>query len=237
MNKYKIADLTVTMSPMHSPLLPQSETYLWHGEEEPVCHIALTERAKAWYAEHYHTNDESLMEYMETGAIFYQKLLEHQGFLLHASAVCVDHKAYLFSAPSGTGKSTHTSLYLQNFRNRAYIINDDKPAIRNLNGTFYAYGTPWSGKTRLNRNVSVPIQGIAFLSRSETNDIRRMSDIEAVSSILSQTIRPRNKLLAELLLERIDEFVKKVPIYSLSCNMQPNAAILSYEVMSKGEIK
>ena len=67
--------------------------------------------------------------------------------LLHSSAVVVDGYAYLFSADSGTGKSTHTGLWKQHFGDRAYIINDDKPAIRKVDGEWYVFGTPWSGKT------------------------------------------------------------------------------------------
>ena len=78
-------------------------------------------------------------EYMTTGSSFYRQLLDFNGMLLHASAVMVDGKAYLFTAPSGTGKSTHTRLWLQQFGERAAILNDDKPALRFENGKWYAF--------------------------------------------------------------------------------------------------
>ena len=84
-------------------------------------------------------------EYMCTGSMFYSQLLRHNGIMLHSSCVVVDDGAYLFTARSGTGKSTHTNLWLEKFGDRAYILNDDKPALRLENGTWFAYGTPWSG--------------------------------------------------------------------------------------------
>lgn len=86
-------------------------------------------------------------EYIFAGSEFYRKLINLGGFMLHASAIVVDNKAYLFSAPSGTGKSTHTKLWQECFGDKAIIINDDKPAIRIEEGKCFAYGTPFSGKT------------------------------------------------------------------------------------------
>ena len=82
---------------------------------------------------------------MWVGEAFYARLLQYDGMLLHASCVEKDGKAYLFSAKSGTGKSTHTHLWLRAFPD-SRIINDDKPAVRRMDGTFYACGTPFSGK-------------------------------------------------------------------------------------------
>ena len=88
--------------------------------------------------------DAELAEYMGTGALFARHLLRHDGFQLHASAIILEGKAYLFSAPSGTGKSTHASKWLRLFGAR--YLNDDKPALRLIDGVWYACGTPWSGR-------------------------------------------------------------------------------------------
>lgn len=80
--------------------------------------------------------------YMLTGSDFYTQLLKFRGILLHSSCVVVDGAAYAFSADSGTGKSTHTALWLKHFGNRAYMLNDDKPAIRLVGDRVYACGTP-----------------------------------------------------------------------------------------------
>ena len=111
-------------------------------------------------------------EYMGTGTYFARQLLRFDGFQLHSSAVMLDGKAYLFSAPSGTGKSTHTEKWCRLFG--AKLLNDDKPALRCQDGTWMAYGTPWSGKHDLSEPVGVPLGGIAFLKRGEENRIYRM---------------------------------------------------------------
>jgi len=134
--------------------------------------------------------NEDSAENIFTADFFYTVLLRYGGFMLHSSAVEVDGRAYLFSAPSGTGKSTHTTQWLKLFGDRARIINDDKPAIRIIGGTVYAYGTPWSGKSDLNVNAAVPVQGICVLERSEKNFIKPLDEGTAVFSILNQTYDP-----------------------------------------------
>ena len=116
-------------------------------------------------------------EYSCAGAEFYMKLLKHQGFMIHASAVEKEGKAYLFSAPSGTGKSTHAQLWRQTFKGEPIrIINDDKPAVCLQNGVFYACGTPFSGKTDKNENRKAPIQGLCMLHRGKTNKIQKIQE-------------------------------------------------------------
>ncbi len=175
-------------------------------------------------------------EYMWTGELFYNGVIELGGFMLHASAVVYEGKGYLFSAPSGTGKSTHTQLWLKAFgEENAYILNDDKPLIRIEDGGVMVYGTPWSGKTDFNKNTGVPVQGICFLSRSEENRIKRLDKKSAVFHVLNQTIRPNKEESMEILLGHIDALISKTAVYEMGCNMSPDAAFTSYNEMSKDE--
>ena len=172
-------------------------------------------------------------EYISTGVSFYNQLLNFDGMLLHASAVMLDDWAYLFSAPSGTGKSTHTTLWRKVFgEDRALILNDDKPALRFENGRFYAYGTPWSGKTDMNINRRVPLAGICMLGRGERNEIEPFTGADAVHALLEQTIRPKNAAKTVKLLELVDKLFAQVPVWKMKCNMDPEAARVSYEAMS-----
>jgi len=154
--------------------------------------------------------------------------------LIHASAVVVDDRAYLFSAPCGTGKSTHTKLWLKEFGDRAFILNDDKPALRLEDGVWYAYGTPWSGKHDLSANVRVPVAGICFLSRSEKNEIKPFTGPKAIFSLLDQTARPPSPSLRGMLMTLCDKLLTTVPVWQMGCNMDPEAARVSYEAMSRG---
>lgn len=171
-------------------------------------------------------------EYMLLGERFYTKLLDYNGFLLHSSAVAYKDNAYLFSAPSGTGKSTHVSIWLKVFEG-CECINDDKPALRFIDGVFYACGTPFSGKTDTSCNKCVPLKGICVLSRNEHNSIEPMPASMGVYHILNQTIRPKQQSSMNSLLNLIDLLSKNVSIYSLKCNMQDEAAYVSYKGMQK----
>lgn len=97
---------------------------------------------------------EDLAEYIATGDCFAVGLLSHEGMMLHASAVEYGGQAVCFSAPPGTGKSTHTEKWVRLFG--ASILNDDKPALRRESGVWQVYGTPWCGKEALHQNRSAP---------------------------------------------------------------------------------
>lgn len=236
MNTYKIAELSIQMTPQYEPLLSQAVPYECQDMTEPCYDISLSESDYTSMEQKHPEADRPLIEYMMTGSNFYNTLISHSGLLLHSSAVVYEDKAYLFSAPSGTGKSTHTTLWLKEFPG-AQILNDDKPAIRFLEDGIYAYGTPWSGKTDLNLNRKVKLQGIAFLERGEENFIELMPSMKALENLLNQTVRPGDKEKAGLLLDHISALISRVPIYRFCCNMDPKAAHTSYETMSKGIVK
>ena len=101
----------------------------------------------------------------------------YNGLMLHASAAALGGRAYLFSGPCGRGKSTHTRLWQQTFGEAVQVFNDDKPALRRLDGRWYAYGTPWCGKDGINLNQKWPLGGICFLEKSQENRIRRPPEL------------------------------------------------------------
>lgn len=172
-------------------------------------------------------------EVIVTTRFFYRNLLKHNGFMLHSSAVVMDNKAYLFSAPSGTGKSTHTEQWLKLFGERAMILNDDKPAICVTPDKIVACGTPWSGKSDLNLNLSVPLQGICILSRSETNDIKPMEQSRAIYSIINQTLRPTSAEAYDKLLSLVDQVIQNIPVWQMGCNISTDAAQTAFDAMSQ----
>ncbi len=183
--------------------------------------------------EKYPTMSDDVAEYLATGFCFYRNLLNYDGMMLHSSAVVVDGQAYLFSADSGTGKSTHTQLWLNTFGDRAYILNDDKPALRLENGVWYAHGTPWSGKHDISVDIRVPVAGIALIQRGEKNEIKPFGGAEAIHRLLKQVNRPRDAAYRIKLLELLDRLMTTVPIWQLTCNLEPEAAIVAYDAMSK----
>lgn len=171
-------------------------------------------------------------EYLSTGSSFYRQLLKFDGMLLHASAVVMDGYAYLFSAPCGTGKSTHTTLWQETFGyDRVLMLNDDKPALRLENGRWYAYGTPWSGKTNQNLNIRAPLGGICVLTRGETNEIVPFGGSEAILALLEQTARPAGAQARGQLLELLDSLLKAAPVWKLKCTPTAEAVRVSQKAM------
>ncbi len=172
-------------------------------------------------------------EYLATGFAFAKALLDFDGFVLHASAVAMDDAAVLFSAPCGTGKSTQAALWQRFFgAERAVILNDDKPAIRRLGDDFFAFGTPWSGKTPLNENRKVPLRAIVFLEQAKENSIRRLSTGEAVPLLIQHSLGygdDREK--AGKFLTTLGRIMSQVPIYSLRCNTSEQAVLTAYEAI------
>lgn len=173
--------------------------------------------------------------YLETLAVYRQlatKLIEHNVLLMHGSVIAVDGEAYMFTALSGTGKSTHVRLWRELFGERAIMVNDDKPLIRVQDGVM-VYGTPWDGKHHLSNNISVPLRAIVHLQRGETNHIEPISPAWMLPTLLQQTFRPSTPQCTIQTLSLLDQLSHHVKFYSLHCNMQPEAARIAYEGMHK----
>lgn len=228
---YKIAGLVVEMNSF-GRTVSQSVPYRISGKPEVKPDIVVKsdlEEAR----QRFPMLSDGECEYLASGKAFFSELLKYDGIRLHSSSIIVDDKAYLFSAACGTGKSTHVSIWRQVFGdNRVRVLNDDKPALRLENGIWYAYGTPWSGKTGQNLNLKAPVAGIAIIERGENNEIQRFSGREAVVAIYKQATKTDDPVLRLKLLELLDKLMTQVPIWKLKCNMEPEAAIVAYEAMS-----
>jgi hypothetical protein len=163
-------------------------------------------------------------EYVYTGVAFSNRLAYLGGLVLHGSSIAYEGKGVVFSAPSGTGKSTHTALWEQCFGEKVVPINDDKPAIRFKEEQPFLYGTPWSGKTDRNHNLSVPLKAIVFIERAKENRIRRLSPTEAMMYIGSQTVRPFYDAGQGLrVLDCTEKLIKTIPMYLLGCTISEEA--------------
>jgi len=174
-------------------------------------------------------------EYLETLAAYRkiaENLLQDNVLLFHGSVIAVDGEGYLFTAKSGTGKSTHTGLWREHFGSRAVIVNDDKPLLHITTDGVTAYGTPWDGKHRLSANISVPLKAVCLLNRGERNEIKRIDKREAFVMLCQQSNRPSQPNALMQTLSLIEKLGSTVALYSLSCNMEPEAAIVAYEGMN-----
>lgn len=228
---YKICGMNVSCDFRYATMTQRAEKYLTESggsAEITVAHSESELRELMAAQPHLSLNE---CEIIKTATSFYTQLLLHGGFMLHSSAVEYNGGAYLFSAASGTGKSTHTSLWLKEFSG-ARIINDDKPAILLKESGVFACGTPWSGKSDLNLPVCVPLKGICILTRSENNYIEPLAAEDALFPLLDQTVRPKDEEKMSLLLEMLGEVIEQVGVWKMGCNISAEAAKMAYAAMS-----
>ena len=144
--------------------------------------------------------------------------------LLHSSMVRLDGKANLFFGVSGTGKSTHSRLWLEHVKG-CDLMNDDNPIIRfDDRGTLIGYGSPWSGKTLCYRNVSAPVRALVRLEQAPENRINRLFTLDAYASVVaaSSTIR-WNRRIMDALIPTVERVAMTVPCYHLGCRPDAEA--------------
>lgn len=240
----KLAELPVRIRAIH----PEMERFLrqYTTEEEPLFTIEMEPadllRERELDAESRAAAGEPPLKtsdrYIETLAIYRklaERLVEWDVLLFHGSVIAVDGTAYLFTAKSGTGKSTHTRLWREAFGDRAVMINDDKPLLRVTEEGVTAYGTPWNGKHRLGGNLSAPLKALCVLTRDKTNHIEPIPAGDAFPILFQQCYRPRDPAKMPRVLELLERMSRKVRLYRLGCNMEPEAAIVSYNGMQEEE--
>ncbi|MBR0218759.1 MAG: hypothetical protein IJQ33_06135 [Clostridia bacterium] len=171
--------------------------------------------------------------YLETLAV-YRKIavgmLRYDTFLMHGSAVCVDGEAYLFTAASGTGKTTHTRLWLSQIPG-AFVVNGDKPLIRLRGDRAEVCGTPWAGKEGMQTNTVVPLRAICLLARGKENRIEETTFRDLYPVLFQQSYRPTEKAAMEKTMELVKRLGESVKLYRLQCNMDPEAALTAYNGM------
>lgn len=173
--------------------------------------------------------------FLERAAIqraFAEHLIAHDTLLLHGSAVAVDGAAYLFTARSGTGKSTHTRLWREVFGNRAVMINDDKPFLRLTANGIFACGSPWSGKHGLDSNVTLPLKGICILERGTENFIRPITAEAALPMLLYQSYKPLSREKAACMDGLVHALAQRIPMWKMECTKDAQAAQIAFAAMS-----
>lgn len=182
--------------------------------------------------------DEFSREYLECMSVyreFCEQALFYDVLFFHASAVALDGNAYLFTGPSGIGKSTHARMWRKAFGKSVLMINDDKPLLRFRPDGVYAYGTPWDGKHHLNTDIRLKVKGVCILEQASWNEIRRVSFPESHDMILSQAFHTENWDHRQAVKKMINLLLNRVPVYRLKCTASTQAACLARQVMEQGD--
>ena len=234
--QYQFADLSVAISSLHEDVHAMCRAYA--TDRPAVIMVSTTpadisrERERAAVEAVREGVDGTLFTdgYLETLAVYRQmaeQMCAYDIILLHGSCIALDGEGYLFTAPSGTGKSTHTRLWREHFGDRVFMVNDDKPLIRIRGGEVTAFGTPWDGKHHLSTNTSVPLKAVCLLERASENRVESMAFSAAFPTLLQQTYRSKDPTRLRHTMDLIGQMAAHVGVYRLGCNMDPDAAVVA----------
>ena len=245
--KQNMSDFTISLAGIPigiSPLTQKVRRYLseYITSEPPLFTIVTTEedieRERA-YADKTHA-DEGIVAgqwnrgYLEKLSLLRNianKMVEYDVILFHGAAVAVNGKCYLFTAPSGTGKTTHSRLWLERLP-QAYILNGDKPFLKvTEEGNVLVCGVPWRGKEGMGRNEILPLEAICVLERSPENWIEPAEPQDVISKLIRQIHVPDGLTASVKVMQLLDRICRKVRLYRLGCNMEPEAADVSIGAM------
>lgn len=171
---------------------------------------------------------ESLCIYRAIG----ERLPHFDRFVFHGAAIEYGGNAYLFTAPSGTGKTTHINLWKQYLGDKVDIINGDKPIIKAGNVST-VYGTPWAGKEGYQRNTSAPLKAICILKQGKENKITKLELAEAVNHLMRQVYLPSDPSALSKTLELLGTVIENTPVYLLECDISKQAFETSFNQMAK----
>lgn len=229
---YRIADLNIKIENKHEHLAYICKNYLAENQDkfdfEAFADESDYEKDRAVVPK----ATDGYLEALSVYRCIANKLIDFDGFVLHASVIEKNGLAFAFSAKSGTGKTTHSRMWLKAFPD-ARIINGDKPLVRVSDGNFYAYGTPWCGKENYNINAKGRLKAICFIERGEVNEITRISKEEAVKRIYTQLLMPKSAEYINKMFDLVERFIESVPAFVLKCNISEEAANVAFNGMIK----
>lgn len=223
----KIADIAIGIDNRFSYVEEISRDYL--TDSEPLFTLSASdddiEREKQLSEENFPLGVfESTAIYRKMAA----KLSEYDAFIFHGAVIEYKGAAYLFTAKSGVGKTTHVRLWHKKFPGEVSVLNGDKPVIRLINGEAYASGTPWRGKEGYGKPGILKLSGIAFLERGEVNEAHPVECDEVIMKFATQAYIPKTEGAAKTI-SLFDKVLSKVPLIALKCNMNPDAALVARE--------
>ena len=174
----------------------------------------------------------SYLEAIAVNRLIATNMLSFDTFLMHGSVVALDNQAYMFTAPSGTGKTTRTRIFRELYPN-SFVVNGDKPLIKITPNEAFACGTPWCGKEGWNTDTMVPLKAIFLLERADEGEksfIEEVSLGKAFPFLLQQTYRPEDPDLMRKTLYLLKSLNGKVKIYKYRSTPTEESVRLAYEM-------
>jgi hypothetical protein len=230
MFKIKIADLTVAFDNKYSYVEALCRPYF--SDEEPDFTLSATDEEIEREAKKLSVSP----DYGESVALcshLADRLYLYDAFLAHGAVLQQADNAYLISADSGVGKTTHVHLWKRVYGDEVGILNGDKPIIRKKDGVFFAEASPWRGKEREGGKGSARLRAVCFLERAEQNSAERISPSLAASELIRHIYMPRDGAAMMKTLALVDELSRELTAVKLSVNMDESAARVAREFIEE----
>ena len=232
--KINLANMTVRIEGVYDTLREYCKEYIATDEKIEDFSIVITPADIQRERENgeYERNSDNYIEIIMALLKVADELPGRNKVLMHGAVVAWKQAGYIFTAPSGTGKTTHVRLWKKYLGSDAEIINGDKPILEVREDEIIAYGTPWAGKERLQKNSCVPVKGICFLRQSEKNNIRKLNKSEALVLLLPQIYIMSDSKKAGRTLELFSKMLEWIPVYEFYCNISEQAVRCSFDALT-----
>ena len=229
----KIADIVIQFNSQYDVLPKACKKFeINEGIPEIIINVSeddLAKEMKDYPVEDYVTPAEYEMTcaFRKLGSVIWK----YDTLLFHSAGMKVDDSGIIFSAHSGTGKTTHMRLWKKLLGDRLKAINGDKPFIRFIDDKPVLFGTPWMGKEKFGMNSSAPLQNICFIERSETNYVVKLNKEDIINRIFDQVFLPSDPMGSISTLQLIDKLLNSCNLWCIHCNMDIEAAEVAYNTI------
>ena len=234
--KIKIADIVIDINAFNESTKKYCEDFL-SNENSDLTIIMSKEDLE----NEKHINEDGKVYASEEISALYRKIadlfIERNIVVFHGSSFKVGNYAFIVTARSGVGKSTHVGLLKKLLGDKLTYINDDKPLLEVNDNNLMLYSSPWNGKERRGNDIKAPLKAVIFLNRGNNTYQQLTNNQEVYFRLLSQIYLPRDKSKREKALKLIDVLLKRVNFYEINVNKEIESASLTYERIIKNEIK
>lgn len=225
--KIKIADVVFLVKANYLDTRNYFSSFL--SEEEAVEEICINENDIDIFQKSMPDFDRQMSERAVLKYRMDKILVDYGAFPFHASALSYKGEGYVFTALSGVGKSTHTRIWKETYGEDVIIINDDRPYLKVIGDSVFAFSHPQAGKHMLYTNTKCQIRAIGKIVRDEQNYVKPVTQAEFFPFFVQQTFTMDEPKTTWSIISLIKKVLERVSLYEIHCNMDSNAAELIYE--------
>ncbi len=232
MTKLLLADLVIEIDNRYDYIPTNCADYIYNGDKPTDIFVKVSEQELEKERNSSETQfPTGYLEYICAYRQIATKLLDFDAFVMHGTVIKVENKGIIFTALSGTGKTTHMLYWQKMLGDKLTIINGDKPIIRFFDGVPYAYGTPWAGKEGYNTNDRTELNDICLIERAEINEVVPLTGIQVVSVFVKQIYQPSAPDAVLKTYDLADKLLRYCNLRKIRCIKDISAAKTAYDAI------